>query len=172
MSKLQEQFEECYRGDPDFRKKVKMYYKDFAKQEVSVYEAFKNIQGFGARLKRKHMYLTMWLENPLFRDKVLNTSIEEYFESPQADYIYIVTNPAFREHVKIGRTTNPTKRLSSYNICSPFKDFKYELCEEVDNPKIIEDYFRNKYVSPNEWYNISTKQAVSEITTLIELLNS
>lgn len=172
MNELQYFFEEHYREDYNFRQKVRLFYHEFVKQDVETLRIFRELSGYGTRAKKKGMYLDMWLNNLEFRDKVLNTDLSEYIQSKEVQYVYVVTNPAFKEHVKIGRTSNPKKRLSSYNICSPFKDFKYEFCEEIENPKLVEDYFRNKYKSPNEWYNISVNQAVDEIETLLQLISN
>jgi hypothetical protein len=38
-------------------------------------------------------------------------------------YLYVITNPAWPGHVKIGRTTNVTSRHRTYQTASPFRDY-------------------------------------------------
>ena len=56
-------------------------------------------------------------------------------------YIYIITNKAWPEYVKIGRTHNTKNRLKSYQTSSPFRD--YEIYYEVytENICLIENIF-------------------------------
>lgn len=83
-------------------------------------------------------------------------------------YIYIITNPSFPKHVKIGTSINVEKRLQQYQTYSPYRNYKIYFKLETTHPSKIEKYFDNKYESSSEWYNISSKEAKKEILNYIK----
>lgn len=85
-------------------------------------------------------------------------------------FIYIITNPAWRGWVKIGRSNNPRKRCENYNTNSPLRDYKLEYYAFVDNIRDIEMAFIDKYSdSHNEWFYISVKEARDLIEKHIDI---
>lgn len=79
-------------------------------------------------------------------------------------YIYIITNPAWSEYVKIGRSYDTKNRLKSYQTSSPLRD--YEIYYEVytENLTHIENIFSEKFGKLNgEWYKIDKDEAKSII---------
>lgn len=96
-----------------------------------------------------------------------------YDQKPYNGYIYIMTNPAWDNWVKIGRAINLDKRLESYNTSSPFRDFKIEYSTQIFNPILIERYFFEKYGKDNsEWFNLSVEEAIDEIERLKQELSN
>lgn len=87
----------------------------------------------------------------------------------QIGYIYIITNPAYPEYLKIGKTVNLGMRLSTYNTGSPFRDYKYEFVLETKYSLEVENHFNEKYNSNNEWCELTVEEATKEIT---EFLNN
>lgn len=82
-------------------------------------------------------------------------------------YIYILTNPAYSEYVKIGKSIKLGMRLSTYNTGSPFRDYKYEFVLETNKTSEIESYFNTNFESSNEWYKMSIDEAKQIILNLI-----
>jgi len=82
-------------------------------------------------------------------------------------YIYILTNPAYPEYVKIGKSIKLGMRLSTYNTGSPFRDYKYNFVLETEKTSEIEEYFNSNFSSDNEWYKMSSDDAEKIILGLI-----
>ena len=84
-------------------------------------------------------------------------------------YIYVLTNPAFPEWVKIGRTTNePWKRaseLSSTGVPHPFEvAFSMEVTNCVKAEEWLHKKFRNYRVTNNrEFFEITPKQVEEKL---------
>ncbi len=82
-------------------------------------------------------------------------------------YIYILTNPAYPEYVKIGKSIKLGMRLSTYNTGTPFKNYKYNFVLETEKTSEIEKYFNCNFPSINEWYKMSPDKAEKIILNLI-----
>ena len=84
-------------------------------------------------------------------------------------YIYILTNPAWPDWVKIGRNAKCSRgglegRIRSYNTSSPLRDYACEYFIEVKDTGLVERYFKDRYEdSCSEWYNISVEDAKNVI---------
>ena len=55
-------------------------------------------------------------------------------------FVYVITNPAWPDHCKVGRAFNPESRLKGYQTGSPHRD--YEIVHEV--------YFHDCYTAEGE----------------------
>lgn len=82
-------------------------------------------------------------------------------------YIYVLKNPAYPDYVKIGKTLNLGMRLSTYNTGSPYRDYSYAFVYETELAEAIEKHFNKKFKSNNEWYCMTTDDAISEINKFI-----
>lgn len=79
-------------------------------------------------------------------------------------YIYIITNKAWPEYVKIGRTYNTKNRLKSYQTSSLFRDYEIYYRVYTENICLIENIFIKLYGKNNgEWYKIDKDEAKSII---------
>lgn len=88
-------------------------------------------------------------------------------------YIYIITNPAWENWVKIGITDNLDKRLQTYQTCDPYRAYKIEYFIKIDDYKKIEKLleetmkpFAKKQL--NEWYEIDKKSAIVRLQEFTE----
>jgi len=92
---------------------------------------------------------------------------DRYKANPYKGFIYVVTNPAWNNWVKIGRAINIKERIKNYNVSSPYRDFKVDFFMQIGNPVLIERYFFEKYGTEyNEWFNISIDEAINELKKL------
>ena len=80
-------------------------------------------------------------------------------------YIYAFKNSSFEGWVKVGRTTNLTRRLSCFNTGSPFKDFECVHAIEIPKTKlktyekrILKETLIQAEESKGEWRKISIEK--------------
>lgn len=57
----------------------------------------------------------------------------------KAGIVYLISNPAFIEHFKVGMTLDVQDRLSQYQTYDPYRQFKIEKYEFVLNRRHIEE---------------------------------
>jgi hypothetical protein len=88
-------------------------------------------------------------------------------EKSKIGFIYILENPLYPNYIKIGKTIHLNSRLTTYNTCSPFRDYYFSYVIETENYKLIENYFKNKFLCKTEWYEMSKDQAIDIIKTLL-----
>jgi hypothetical protein len=88
-------------------------------------------------------------------------------------FIYIVTNPAWINYVKIGRTYDIKRRLEIYQTHSPLRDYEAYYLKKVSNIRDLERYFKSNFKSTGngEWVEIDKDEAVKIIETLGKLEN-
>ncbi len=91
-----------------------------------------------------------------------------YKNTGKSGYLYIITNPAFSEWVKVGTTLNLNNRLHTYQTGSPFRDYKilYSLKhpEYLQAEKRIKETMRYFAKSiRNEWYEIDIQMAKTRL---------
>jgi len=92
-------------------------------------------------------------------------------KNERSGYIYLITNPAWTEYVKLGRSYDVKKRLISYQTFSPLKDFHISYETYTNNITLIENTFREKFGYDNgEWYKVNILEAINIIETLINNL--
>lgn len=83
---------------------------------------------------------------------------------------YVLVNPAWPAHCKIGVTTrHPTSRLAQYNIGCPAKAYRYAALATVADPKSAEDHLL-RALSPRalkgEWLRVDARLAVALLAHL------
>ena len=91
-------------------------------------------------------------------------------------YLYIITNDAFKNWVKIGTTDNLEKRLSNYQTGDPNRGYKliyslhHPLYKEAER-KIKETMKPFATDIKNEWYCVDINIAVSRIEEQLDEYN-
>lgn len=60
-----------------------------------------------------------------------------------AGQVYLISNPAFKQHYKIGATYDTVKRLAQYQTYSPYRDFKIEKYDFVIDKFKAEKFLLN-----------------------------
>jgi len=96
-------------------------------------------------------------------DHAAFSSFANYNASPKGD-VYIITNKAWPEWVKVGKAVDATDRLKSYQTSDPFR--AYELYHsvtkenrhtaEVEAHKALEALSKDR---KNEWFKIDLSEA-------------
>ena len=80
-------------------------------------------------------------------------------------YIYIISNPTWPNWYKIGITSDPYRRLSSYQTASPYRDYEIVYSRKTTKAKEIESYLINQS-NNHQWIN----QDIDLIIKIIETL--
>lgn len=95
----------------------------------------------------------------------------------KSGYLYIITNTAWKDWVKIGITENLDKRLQTYQTASPHRD--YILQYSLHHPRYKEAEKKIKeMIKPfalevkNEWVRISTEFAISRLHEQLDDYNN
>jgi len=70
----------------------------------------------------------------------IRASSSNEFNSLSSGIVYIISNPAFENYVKIGITKNLKKRLQAYQTYDPFRRFRIEHYFIFNNAKELEKY--------------------------------
>lgn len=83
-------------------------------------------------------------------------------------YLYIVTCESFPGWVKVGITSNPGKRLQTYQTASPFRNYKMVYTLECPNFKEAEKKIKDTmhYFAldiKNEWYQVDLNIAITRL---------
>lgn len=71
-----------------------------------------------------------------------------------AGLVYMISNPVYPEHVKIGMTVDLEQRLNSYQTYDPMRRFKVEHYEFVIDRRLTETKILNSFkvdVEKGEW---------------------
>lgn len=104
----------------------------------------------------------------------LEESIQDaYLNEPSRldGFVYVMTNPSWPAHVKIGRAFNPKSRLANFNTSSPHRDYKMHCTVFFENAKHAEklvhrrlSYWRS---DSQEWFEVSPQQAENEVIQVL-----
>lgn len=91
----------------------------------------------------------------------------------KAGYLYIITNPAFPNFVKIGTTHNLKQRLHVYQTGDPSRSYKIEY--SLFHVRFREAEKKIKlYMKPfaksirNEWYEVDIHMAIPRLHEVLE----
>lgn len=81
----------------------------------------------------------------------------------KAGMVYVISNPAYPDHFKIGMTVDLKKRLSSFQTYDPFRKFKVEHYEFVLNRRDVERDILSKFCDDSdvgEWVSREDKDSL------------
>lgn len=101
-------------------------------------------------------------------DAVFETS---GLSSVMEGYVYIITNSAWPDWVKIGMAVDAEDRLNSYQTSSPFRDYKIEHVIVTNNRRAAEAEAHKSAAkiakeTKGEWFKISIEQAKDVLNKL------
>jgi len=152
------------------RTKKPKYYRGEGKNVSSSAEIQKkrNVKSNSNRMWVNGKYISQ--EHPLYKSGRYKSFGDAAFSALEKDkkvkegYVYVITNPAWPEWVKIGMAIDAEDRLNGYQTSSPMRD--YELVHAIPTP----DRARAERVAhkaaamcgerKSEWFKIDTTEAV------------
>ena len=134
-----------YTGNP-------MYYKD--KPEAVRKRDAQRMYVNGKEVSKKHP-----LHKPGRYKSLDDVWSHSKIESTEQGDVYIITNSAWPEWVKVGKAVKSTDRLTNYQTSSPFRDYKIVATISTDNQhtkeremhKIFEHFADER---KGEWFKI------------------
>lgn len=88
-------------------------------------------------------------------------------------FVYVITNPAWPYHCKIGRAFDPESRLRGYQTGTPFRDYELLGARYFSNASLaeVEMHMRlAKWRGEGEWFRLPPQAALVEIDKLQEQL--
>lgn len=109
-------------------------------------------------------------------DEAAFASLKNY-SSTKEGYVYVLTNPAWPDWVKIGMAIDAEDRCNSYQTSSPFRDYKLHYQAYTEDRRDLEkqahdlvgEVAESQY---NEWFKIDVPIAVTCISDLLKQQNS
>ncbi len=117
--------------------------------------------------KKKHMYVNgqrIPNTHPLYKagrykgfEEAAFSSLENYDTSPEGE-VYIITNKAWPEWVKVGMAVDSQDRLKNYQTSSPFRDYALLYSYEVNDRRVAESAAHKRLAKEcdniNEWFKL------------------
>ena len=85
-------------------------------------------------------------------------------------YVYVITNPAWPDWVKIGMAIDADDRCNSYQTSSPHRDYELKYDIETDDRRALEQAAHKEAIKvaseyKGEWFKL-------DVETAIEILNN
>lgn len=98
------------------------------------------------------------------------SSLQNYTTSKEG-YVYIITNPAWPDWVKIGMAVDAEDRLNGYQTSSPMRDYKLEYSVKSNDRRRAEREAHKKALkkcdnSHGEWFKMSVGEAIELLDNL------
>lgn len=94
-----------------------------------------------------------------------------FTEADTRGYVYVITNPAWPDHVKIGCAGDCNKRLSQFNTGSPRRDYAMPFhvysSNRVRAERLVHSRLRDQRAA-GEWFQLSVWAAVEELCAVGE----
>lgn len=93
------------------------------------------------------------------RAEQLGEKVIKQYNQIKQGYVYVVSNPAWPEWVKIGMAVDAEDRCRSYQTSSPFRDFNVEFALQCDDraeleSKVHQQLVRDGYERRGEWFKV------------------
>jgi len=97
--------------------------------------------------------------------------------SDSKEWVYVISNPAWKGWVKIGMAVDVNKRLLNYQTCSPFRDYKVEFVVPVIDVKVAEStaHERASWIAEdekNEWFKMPLDSAIEVVRSIKNEISS
>ena len=103
------------------------------------------------------------------------SSLSNYEKSTEG-YVYIITNPSWKNWVKVGMAIDAHDRCNQYQTSSPLRDYKLEHSKYFKHRRSAETKAhelcaKQATENNNEWFKINIKDAINLIESITEEQN-
>ena len=99
------------------------------------------------------------------------SSLKKY-ELTKEGQVYIITNPSFRDWVKVGMAIDAEDRLNGYQTSSPFRDYELYKSWAVADRRSAESeahtYLEKTFDRKGEWFKCTPEEAEAAIAGIME----
>jgi len=96
-----------------------------------------------------------------FEEAAFN-SLENFNTKPEGE-VYVITNPAWPEWIKVGMAVDSQDRLKNYQTSSPFRDYVLYYSYNTDDRRKAESEAHSKldqlFERNNEWFKCTPQEA-------------
>ena len=101
------------------------------------------------------------------KPKDINTFVKALYNREKEGEVYVITNPAFPDWVKIGMAVDSEDRLKGYQTGDPHRSYKLEFSKGFDDRRKAEakahTLAKNSFIKSGEWFNMSVQDAINVI---------
>jgi len=115
--------------------------------------------------------------HPLFKagtyksfEEAAFSSLENFNTKPEGE-VYVITNPAWPEWIKVGMAVDSSDRLKNYQTCSPFRDYDVLYSYKVKDRRAEENKVHERLAKEcnniNEWFKLKPAVANDLILEVI-----
>jgi len=115
--------------------------------------------------------------HPLFKagkyksfEEAAFSSLENFNTKPEGE-VYVITNPAWPEWIKVGMAVDSSDRLKNYQTCSPFRDYNILYSYKVKDRRAEENKVHERLAKEcnniNEWFKLKPAVANDLILEVI-----
>lgn len=95
---------------------------------------------------------------------------QKQFDKIKSGYVYVITNPAWPDWVKIGKGADANDRFGTYQTYSPLRDFELRYTKYFENrhkaEKTAQELAERVCERRHEWFKISVDEAKDIINGL------
>lgn len=116
-------------------------------------KSYKRAMEHSYQITRRDLLKVLWLRN----------GKRAYGISREYGYIYLVSNPAWPDKLKLGVTVDIPSRLKTYQTSSPFRDYEVVKYWFVKEPYKIERLILSSVNTMNEWVDKVDLPKIKEI---------
>ncbi|MGL4521316.1 MAG: GIY-YIG nuclease family protein [Bacilli bacterium] len=102
-------------------------------------------------LEKNYLKRRLYFDQMIARDLIKVYHKTNKSEGLQAGYVYLITNPAWPEWIKVGSAIDVYDRLSTYQTSCPMRDFKIEYYFFSFNRRRDEKLIIDAFSGKNEW---------------------
>ena len=102
-------------------------------------------------------------------------SLSKYATSKEGQ-VYIITNPAWEDWIKVGMAIDANDRCNGYQTSSPMRDYRLEYSKEFNNRRTAETKAhklckQKAKETKGEWFKLQIKEAINLIESITEEQN-
>ena len=91
------------------------------------------------------------------------SNVEDKIQPTKEGDIYIITNKAWKNWIKVGCAIDAVDRCKSFQTSSPLRDYKLEYKKKVEDrhltEQIVHSRLKSDFESRNEWFKVDKDKA-------------
>lgn len=86
--------------------------------------------------------------------------------SDKGGWVYLIVNPAWAGWVKVGKTTEPERRLRDYQTASPYRDYRTAAQAWFPDHHTAEKLLLKALDAEHEWARVDSYFAAQKLNEL------
>ncbi len=120
-----------------------------------------------AENKIKKMYSQGKQPSPKLLARFLGNKHKAEYNKIKQGFVYVISNPAWENWVKIGMAVDADDRIINYQTSSPFRDYDLKYSQKFNDRRSAETEVHSllgkEYTRNNEWFECSVEEAIEAI---------